>query len=419
MTRDIAQLTANLNRLKSKTKARTDWKTKVSIEVLCGIVVTSTAALVFLWRLSSLTLGKVSVSELATKHQLYINSPWWKSMASLYGPYYLLLHATFAIGRSTWSLRLASILVGIACVTLVYWLVTQLHGFKIGLLASAVALLNFGQLAVSRDATPIVTQLLMVIGLLSAVMYLNRQTNILGMLPILIAVAFSLYIPGGIWLALVAIYVALPDLKDAFKNVTSRDRILLATAELVLLVPLIYHLVFKYSPTLIKNWLGYGLSGKPLHILHTLGSNMLATPLDLTFRSTNLGPDLSLGHLPSMPIVFTVLAVVGIFAYITRFKNWRWRAIIYFLAACWIMSGFGLISPLTILPILAISAGTGMAYLLKQWYSVFPINKFARNFGAIVMGVVIVFSGFYGLRSYIVAWGNSHQTITSYTSKLN
>ncbi len=415
------QVAGKLDQLKinSYKKAKTVSLPRLEVETTWGILVACTSTLALIWRLSAITLGKVSASELATKHQLYINSPWWKSFANIYGPYYFLLHLTYAISSNAWSLRLASVLLGVVTVTLVYWIVNQFHGYKIGLLAAGVALFSFGQLAISRNGTPLSVQPLMLVALLSAIIYLSRRTDIIGFSLMLVLAMLGLYIPGGIWLSLTALALSWPDLKESFTGINVRSRIIAGVGGIILMAPLLFRLVVHYSQSQIYIWLGYGLKGNALHVIHSFGNNILSTPLDLFLRNMNLNSNLSLGHLPAMPFAFTILSLLGLFSYATRFKNWRFRAIILLMVICWAMSGFNLINPLALLPLFAISAGTGMAYMLKQWYVVFPRNKIAKNFGPILMSLVIIFISFYSFRSYIVAWANNPITKTTYSKKLN
>ena len=376
------------------------------------------SALILLWRLSTLTDNFASSSEVATKIQLFINSPWWKSVFNIYGPYYLLLHGTFAINHSLMTLRLASVLVGMIVVALVYWTVTSWHGYKIGLMSALILITSFGFLVVARQATPLITQLLVVAALVFTAVNLTHKQSPLSLLLYGIAFAGTLYVPGGVGLAIVATIFIRKSLIKAYAACNRRfAKPAFILLELLLLTPIAYRLIRYYNRSQLATWLGYGLHGKNQG-WQGFFSNLARAPLDLFAHSSGLGPTLSLGHLPMLPIVFSTLTAVGLYVYLTHLNNWRWQIVLLIFASSWLACGFGIISPLSLLPLVAIIAGTGCAYLLKQWYDVFPFNPIARAVGLILICSLLVFTGIYATRSYVVAWANSPATTASYTHSL-
>lgn len=376
------------------------------------------SALILLWRLSTLTDNFASSSEVATKIQLFTNSPWWKSVSNIYGPYYLLLHGTFAINHSLMTLRLASVLVGMIVVALVYWTVTNWHGYKIGLMSTLILITSFGFLVVARQATPLVTQLLAVAALVFAAVNLTHKQSPLSLVLYSIVFAGTLYVPGGVCLALVTTIFIRQSLIKAYSACIKRfAKPSLILLELLLLTPIAYRLIRHYSPSQLATWLGYGLHGKS-HAWHSFFVNLVHVPLDLFAHASSLAPTLSIGHLPMLPVTFSIMTAIGLYVYLTHLSNWRWQAVLLIFATSWLLSGFGIISPLSLLPLVAIIAGTGCAYLVKQWYDVFPYNPIARTTGLVLIFSILIFTGIYATRSYIVGWANSKATIASYTQTL-
>ena len=376
------------------------------------------SAFILLWRLSTLTSNLASTSEITTKIQLFINSPWWKSVFNIYGPYYLLLHGTFAMNHSLMTLRLASTLIGICVVAAVYWTVTNWHGYKIGLMSTLILMTSFGFLIVARQATPLITQLLLVSALLFAAVNLAQKQSLYSLVVYGIVFAGALYVPGGIFLALITTIFIRQSLIKTYAACSKRFmKPALILAELLLLTPIAYRLIHDYSRSQLATWLGYGLHGKG-QAWHSFFVNLAHAPLDLFAHASSLGPTLSLGHLPMLPIAFSAMAAIGLYVYLTHLNNWRWRAVLLILISSWLLSGFGVISPLSLLPLIAIIAGTGCAYLLKQWYDVFPYNPIARAIGLLLIFSVLIFTGIYATRSYIVGWANSPVTSATYTKTL-
>ena len=372
-----------------------------------------------LFRLSSLTAGLVNSEELNTKHQLFIFSPWWKSLNGIYGPYYALLHLTYALNRSVYGFRLASVIIALLVVFAVYILVSSWHGYKIGILASVIVVFNLGLLSVGREATPLVSQLLLFVALLLAIAVLNRKPSLIGLILLMFVLAGAFYLPGGIWVALVGIVLVWRAITSAFKAQKLTTKILTVLLPLVLLVPLAYQLIAHYQNAQLKTWLGYNLGNKLSTAGHNFLLNFIRVPGDLFFHSDGLSSALSIGHLPVLPITFSVLFLLGLISYLTRLANWRWRSVLILMAAGWLISSFGIISPLALLPLVSVTTGTGIAFLLKEWYSIFPRNPIARNLGLMIMFLVIGLGAVYGARSYFVAWANDPATTSSYNRHLN
>ncbi len=385
-----------------------------------GLILTiaaSTALLV--WRLTTLTNSFINQNEQITKQQLMLNSHWWKSLNLLYGPYYLLLHLTYALNHTVFGFRITSVLIGVITVALVYWIVSSWHGFKIGLLAALISLTCFGLLAASREAIPLISQLLLVSSLLAVVSFINQKANQISLILFAIVFAFSLYVPGGVWFALVALWLSKKPLISAYKALSKVNKILIPLLPIVIILPLGYQMIRHFMQRQLNNWLGYGLSTTSLHTFwHGLSLNFIHVPTNLFIHSANTSTDLYLGHLPLVPLTFSVLFVLGLYSYLIRLNNWRWRNVVIFIACGWLIASFGVISLLALLPLVAVTAGTGLAFLLKEWYEIFPRNPIARFAGLFIMFAVVSLSAAYGIRSYFVAWANNPSVVSSYHEKL-
>ncbi len=393
-------------------------KLKPSLEMYGFIAVIIASVLLLLWRLSSLTAGLVNLSELSTKHALLIHSPWWQSLNTLYGPYYLLLHAVYAIHHSVYFFRLASVIVGLVVVSLVYWIVSSWHGYKIGLLAAAIILTNFGLLASAREATYRITQLLLVIAILYAVSLLNTKPTSLRLVIYLLLSYTALYVPGGIWISTAALLLSYKNIINVLRELNLYKRLLVLIAPIIPILPLAYQLIRHFAMAQFKAWLGFGLNGNLSHMSHDYFLNLIKFPADIFFSNQTLGYDLSLGHLPLMPITFSLLFILGLYYYITKWNNWHWRSVLILLLTGWIIGGLGILSPLALLPLIAITTGTGLAYMLKEWFSVFPRNPIARYTGIIVMFAVISLTSIYAIRTYIVGWANNPNSSALYSYHL-
>jgi 4-amino-4-deoxy-L-arabinose transferase-like glycosyltransferase len=388
-----------------------------SAEVVGGIVTVALAAFFFIWRLSTLTNGKLNYHEHLLNQTLLNQKVWWKSILNINGPYYLVLHLSRLISPNLYMFRSVSVLIGILTALGVYWLISQWHGYRIALLSAAVYLTSFGVLSISRQADPISLSLLIPLELLIAIVIIYRWQNLWGLLAVILAAGNLLYIPGALWLVIAANILSLPKIKEAWKTLSTVKKIVLLLIFLSLIAPLGYRLGTHYSNHQLAYWLGYGLNGK-IEALKTYGFNLIHAPANLFFYSTNLPAASSLGHLPLVPISITILAILGLYSYLARLNNYRWRSVIFLFVLTWLVIGFGVLPVYTLLPLTAIATGTGLAYMLSQWYKVFPKNPVARYGGIALMMLIVAFSCFFSVRSYFVAWSNDPATTNNYSYKL-
>lgn len=408
---------ANFKPLTERTR-RLPRRSRPPVAVSAGIVVLVLGIWLELWRLTALTSGLASKAEVATKHSLYLDSPWWKSPAYLYGPYYSLVHASYRISHNLFGLRLLSIIIGLLSAILVYLIANNWHGYKIATLSTVSYLTGFGFLAVTRQGIPLSSQMLLIIALLSAILTVNNWDGGIALLYFIVVSIAGLYIPGGIWIVLVSWILTFADLKWSFKRIKPKYAGGLVLAGLIMLAPLTYRLTAVYSNSQLLSWLGYGLHGK-LSALKQFATNFYSVPLNLFIHNMNLSRTLSLGHLPLLPAAESIVIAIGLYCYARRLNNFNWRCVSALIVVCWLMVGFGVFSVFSLLPLLALAMGAGLTYMLKQWYEIFPQNPIARQVGVGLMAIVMLFSSFYAARSYFVAWANDPSTVSQYTYHLD
>ena len=261
-----------MGKIKSKpdrTSATIKWQHLKPTPLISGsVIVTCIGVVSLLWRLVSITSGRVSLAELATKHQLLINSPWWKSLAGLYGPYYLLLHGLYAVHNSIYFFRLASIFPAIINALLIYWLVAKWHGYKMGLLSAILFITNFSVLVISRQASPLSSELLPIGMLLGIIIIVSEWDDLWTLLALIIVFAGCLYVPGALWLVVLTTVLTYTLVKDAYLSQNLTTKISLVAMQILLIAPLIYRLAWHYSNTQLLLWLG-----RPHYPTHRYFSN--------------------------------------------------------------------------------------------------------------------------------------------------
>lgn len=65
-------------------------------------------------------------------------------------------------------------------------------------------------------------------------------------------------------------------------------------------------------------------------------------------------------------------------------------------------------------PAVLILAAIGLSYFVGRWYAIFPVNSVARNFGLLLVVILLSATLFQGYKAYFVAWAGSPDTYDAY-----
>jgi hypothetical protein len=379
--------------------------------LLCLVVITGLGWL-FLYRLGSLTGGLSggeykTVTEPLGWHNLY--------QQPLYLPIKLVRSVVFWLEPDHGQLlsRLPNVLFGALAVAVLAWLVRLWHGNRTAWLAGLLFATSAWTLHVSRLASYDVLYLLAIPALLLVHLGLQKQprpglwylSNLLN--------GLVLYVPGLVWLVLLNAYMQRRLLASTWRQFNSaRQRAVYVLAGLIWLPLLIIDLTRAGH---LKPWLGMPdhLAG-PLTLLKQLAT----VPMHLFIRGPQY-PDLWLGRTPVLDVFTLIVCLVGIYFYLTRLDSARSRLLAGFFILGAVLIGLGGPVSLSLLvPILYLAAATGIAYLLRDWLKVFPLNPVARGVGLGLIFLAVGVSCVYNLRAYFIAWPHNSDTKAAFRYRL-
>ncbi|MDB5181822.1 MAG: conserved rane protein of unknown function [Candidatus Saccharibacteria bacterium] len=386
---------------------------KYGVEIL---LVTAAFVLLFmlLWfRLGSLTFGnaapvEVASRQAATSWQAILDNP-------LYAPYTVGQRLVMLSGHDgITSMRLVTTMWAILAMVLFYIVARQWHSVRVAGLATWLFISSSWFLHTARLATPEILWLVSILALV--VLFSPRRKGPSSWLsfPILIATLGAvLYVPGMVWLVLFSLVLRRGNIAEAWA--ASRNffvRILSILGGMALVAPLGKALM--ESPELVKHWLGVDT----LESAVIIGKQFLAVPKQL-FISGPLDPVHWLGRIPLLSVFETIMFILGAYFYVTHLRAARARFIIILSLLAWLVIGIGGLASLSlIVPVVYLVLTTGIAYMLHEWFKVFPNNPIARSIGIAVIAVAILLTSIYQTRSYFVAWRYSSETATAFTEKL-
>lgn len=331
------------------------------------------------------------------------------SNAPLNVPYQLLdwLFLHLPVGSEALRGRLASAVMALVCGLLFYLVVRRWYGLRTAILSTALFVPSGWLLHTGRYGTGLIMLTAMVLGLVAAASWINSGKERTWMLPTYaIICGFALLVPGGLWFVLVTTVVLRKRLV-ALSKAASRGQ-LIAVAGLAVsgFGSLIGGLFLR--PEQARLWLGLPAQ---LPELSVIAKQAVGSVSYLVARGPFL-PDFWLAHTPALDIAATVLLLLGVLFYSRHRNNARVHLIALFsLVSVALIALNGAAAVSYIVPLVYLTVATGLAYLLHQWFGVFPNNPFARFLALFLVSVLISCAGVYHAQRYFIAWRNSPDTI--------
>lgn len=385
------------------------WYRDNALRVFWVAVVVFGLSWLFLYRLGSIP-GGMSQAEIMVANG---NFGW-------HGLYQTLLYAPLNIVRSIvffaaghhgqFLTRLPNAIFGIMSVIGFGWLLWLWHGGRTAILGTILFATSAWTLHISRVATNDVMYIWMMVMLLvsNALLY-RHASKVWAVYTTALLWVCILFIPGGIWLLLINAFWQRGSIATASQTVGKLwQRIALLA---LLFIPI---LVLLASLLHSSQWLAW--LGLPSHLINplTVIHNFFAAVFHVYIRGPLL-PDVWLGRLPILDVLAAVCSVVGLYFYGKNFDAGRSRMLASIFIAALVLIALG--GPVTIslmVPLLFGLVATGLAYILREWLKVFPINPFARSIGLGLIIVAVSLSAIYNMRAYFIAWPHNPVTQVIY-----
>lgn len=313
-------------------------------------------------------------------------------------PYLLLQRASFVVfGASTLTIKLPSIILGVITIIGLFLLLRQWFHRNVALIAGIIATTIPAMIFVAQDGTPVALMLTLSIWLLLSAIHVTRQHKPAGLWKTLaiILLALNLYVPLGIYLNLAVLTTMIfhPHIRLVMRRMKVHVTVIGAVLGLALIAPLAYAIIM--NPSIAETLLGMPESfDSPIKAL-------------LSFAGLLFGSYGSAAQ-PVAPALLSlgILAIVIIGAYrFIKVKHTARSYIIWF----WSLT----LIPLVylnqqyinyLLPLVILMIATGIGALIHEWYSMFPLNPYARVVGLVPLTFIVVGLMVSGLTRYEVAY---------------
>lgn len=314
--------------------------------------------------------------------------------------------------RGPWAMRSISAFFGIIAVLLFFLISSAWFTSQIAVLATLLFVTSSWFLHTVRLATPTIL-LTGVMALIVCGLWLRySKKRSLSIVIAGIVAATCLYIPGMIWFVIVFFAWQAPIIIRELKRTPTAIVLVSIFGALLMVAPLITAL-FK-QPALLKT-----LAGLPVQLpsWDNFASNLASIPMELFVR----GPENSeiwLARLPILDLFTATLLLLGMYSIFFQLKLDRTKLLIGSLFGGSILIGFGGLVGLTVLlPFIYLIVAAGISMLLKQWFTVFPRNPFARSLGVSLLISALCLCLFYQGSRYFIAWPNAPETKQVFNKK--
>lgn len=327
-------------------------------------------------------------------------------------PYHLLQRLSFiAFGVTTFTIKLPSIILGIATALGVFLLLCTWFRRNVAVLGTVLAATTTQFLYQAQDGTPDIMYSALTIWLLFVATYVTRN-KIFGTLWKVLAgilMALALYTPLGIYLVIAVMTTALfhPHIRYIIKRFSRPKLILAMLLGLVSLAPVVY-------ASIIDKHVLFTLLGLPLASIDILENlkTVANSLLNFVMPSQNhmLQPLYSLG--------VVMLMAIGI----TKLMSQKYTARSY-ITITWAL----LLLPLIIInpdritylfPIVVLLMAMGIVTMITRWYKMFPRNPYARIAGLIPLSILVIGIVLSGVMRYVNNYQYNPQVLAWYSSDL-
>lgn len=236
----------------------------------------------------------------------------------------------------------------------------------------------------------------------------NRARALLAMFACL---AVGLYIPGLVWLPLSIALWQRKRLMSDIKSVAVVYRVLALIAAVLVVAPLIYASVGHPSIALLSIGLPSSLPN-----IAELEQNVFDVVRALPWGFTVNDASTWVSKVPILDVFSFVMLLLGLYSMRFSYKLGRNRVILISMTVFVVLTIIGGPIPMAgLLPFVYMMILAGVAFMLQQWFVVFPRNTVARTLGVslIILGVGVV--SYYHMYHYFVAWPQTPATISAFS----
>lgn len=327
-------------------------------------------------------------------------------------PYHIIQRVGFMFfGVSQLTVKLPSIILGAFTAIGILLMVRAWFRKNVGVVATILAITTTQFLFLIQDGTPAIMFSFLAVWLLTIGIYATRNMPFATFWKVLgcVLMAAALYTPLGIYLV-IALGVTLifhPHVRLTISRISKPRLILAGVLGVLSIVPLVYAII-------IKPQVGLDLLGIP------------TVPFDITAHLITVGKDLFGFFLPSDSHLLRPLYSLGVVLLIgiglVRLVAIRHTArSLVILVLGLLMIPVVILNPdhvTALYPIAVIAVAAGISLIIRNWYSLFPKNPYARLAGLAPLSILVLGIMVSGVMRYMNSYLYNPQVLSHYSADL-
>lgn len=379
--------------------------------LLIGLSVALVVSTVLGFRIGSLTQG---VSEPEKQYVSSITSGQELLKHPSFMPHKLPTYILFKLGVTRpAAYRAVSATLAIGAVVSCFFILRRWYSLRVAILGSWLVLTSAWLLHYARLAVPESSFLLLMPLLWAAVWMYNTPKRRLAIVVLLVASIVSFYIPSFCWLIIGGIIWQRKIILEQFADTEWWFRVLAGLLTMTLLAPLLYAVIVNHGELLLISGLPNSLP-KASEILR----NLINIPMHLFLQGPN-NPVTWLARIPLLDMFSAVMLLLGIYSLRYHILLIRSQLVVAtsVILIFFTLSG-GLVTMLALLPLIYLLIVGGIAFMLRQWFVIFPRNPVARGVGTTIMSIVVAMVSFYHINHYFIAWPHAPATRDAFQQTL-
>lgn len=300
--------------------------------------------------------------------------------------------------------RLPSVLISIFTLLISVLFLRRTYSTRTVFLASVVIissswLLTLGRLALPEISYIMWAPLICIYGWIHQ--YISKEK---ALLILALVIGTAIYTPGYIWFIAVFVFLERKRINDFIRSSRVWVQIMSGVILFTMLLPMIRASILNPSNLL-------ALAGLPdsLSTISKIPMNLIQTFSELIFYS-NKSAVYTIGNLPFLDYFSIILLGVGLYAQRYTDKKWRFIALFGILFSILLISIGGLVTSTILIPVIYFYIAAGIAFLLTQWFTVFPYNPILKAVGTTLMTISVLVIAFYHVNRYYIAWPGTPET---------
>jgi hypothetical protein len=377
--------------------------------ILTYFTVSGGLGFLLIYKIASITPGASdrevdTIASSASVHQLFLNP--------LFLPYRLLQYFAVKLPiEPLFAARIVSGVFALVCIWLFYHIIKAWYSPRVALMATVLFSSSSWFLHAARYASPLIMFTAILAVLWCGLLLRTHPSKFWALCIVIILVGITCYIPGFLWFTLIALVWQRKQALQTFRGLSVRSRVSAILLSIVTIAPLLAGLI--KSPQLIKPLLSVPAK---VPALTTLWQNFINIPLHLFYHGPE-DPHIWVAGTPLIDFFCLVMLALGLYALRFNFSLHRIRTLVGLLVISTLLIIIGSADILILLPLVYVGIASGMAFMLQQWFTVFPRNPVARGLAAGIITLAIGLSCFYQLQHYFVAWRYRPETKAAFTGQ--